>query len=133
MATRVKCKEDHCSYKIQACAEFEYFNCKGCRNVSHCQRKYYSGLRSPRWSCSTHLSLQGSNPSQSQLSYRSVKDLELYTYNTPYYYLSCLAVRANICWSPMRNALNMHSLSWWSLCVARAINKTINLHGNVVG
>ena len=57
------------------------------------------------------ISLLGSNLSQSQLSYRSVKDLELYTYNKPAYYLSCLAVRANICWSPMRNALNMHSLS----------------------
>ena len=132
MAGRVQCKEDHCSYKIQACAEFECFYCTGCRNVSHCQRKSYSGLWSPRQSCSTYLSLLGSNLSQSQyLSYRSVKDLELYTYD-PSYYLSCLAVRANICWSPMRNALNMHSLSWWSLSVARAINKTINLHGNVV-
>jgi len=85
-----------------------------------------------RWSCSTYSSLLGSNLSQSQLSYRSIKGVELYTYNTPSFYLSCLAVRANICWSPMRNALNMHSVSWWSLSVARAINKTINLHGNVV-
>ena len=68
-------------------------------------------LQLPRRSHSTYLSLLGSNLSQSQLSYKFVKDLKFYTYNTPSYYLSCLAVRANICRSPVRNALNMHSLS----------------------